>query len=483
MLRGICRALSSPRYCRPSFFRPGTPTTIPNTMTDRVKPPRHTPRALSGFINSSRRWRAHFATGDLHRRSISKLNSLSVTEAERRANVASSAEVAHDYYVMVTRTFEAGWGQHFHYAPFAPGDTIQHALKLYVYRLALLTGLRPGMRVLDVGCGIGGPAREVAKLVGCEVIGVSINQYHVDRAIELTTDAGLGKYCTFVVADFHDLPFPEAYFDAAYAIQATAHAKDVKMVYEEVRRVVRQGGLFGSTEWAMTDLLKEDDEEHVRLRNLIEVGNGVAEMRTVSEIRKGVRAAGWLIERDEDNARRYEELSEKPPVVYEDRQQGQPKKVKSYSTIRVPRRSFDAKTNPEAWFFAAAPKEPYHALPVEPKPAVYRPWYYPLSGDKHALSLSVNQEDRAIINHMSPWKRKMTEWAFRVMILLRVAPPEHMDVIKAMWLCVDSVHEGAKLGLFTPSWLFISQNPRSPDEHLASSDCGDTGAEHSKESD
>lgn len=433
-------------------------------MTDRVIPPNRTAKSFSGFIDSSRRWRSHFISSNLHNVSVSKLNDVSVTAEERQANVASSDEIAHDYYNMVTRTYEIGWGKHFHYSPLAPGDTIQHSLKLYVHRLALLTGLKPGMRVLDVGCGIGGPAREVAKLVGCEVIGISINQYHVDRAIDLTLEAGLGKYCTFVVADYHDLPFPEGYFDAAYAIQATCHAKDMKLVYGGVRRVVKKGGLFGSTEWAMTDLLNEDDEEHVRLRNLIEVGNGVGEMRTVSDIRKAVKGAGWVIERDEDNVRRFDELSEKAPIIYEEGQADQPKTVKSYSSIRVPRRSFDATKNPDAWFYAPAPKESYNAMPVDPNPPKPRPWYYPLSGDKHAESLGVNQEDRDIITNMSPWARKKAEWLFRFLIFLRVKPPEHMDVLKAMWLCVDSVHEGGKLGLFTPSWLFICRNPVASDE-------------------
>lgn len=450
-------------------------------MADRVKPPDHTTKSFTSYIDSSRRWRARFASGNLHGRRLSKLNDLSVTAAERQANAASSNEIAHDYYDMVTRTYEAGWGKHFHYAPLAPGDTIQHALKLYVYRLALLTGLRPGMRVLDVGCGIGGPAREVAKLVGCEVVGISINQYHVDRAIELTTEAGLGRYCTFLVADYHDLPFPEGYFDAAYAIQAICHARDLKLVYGEVRRVVRKGGAFGSTEWAMTDLLKADDEEHVRVRNLIEAGNGIGEMRTMSTIRAALSSAGWTIERDEDNARRFEELSEKAPVVYEAEEKegskGQPKKVKSYSTIRVPRRSFDATTNPDAWFYAAAPKEPYHTLPIEPTPAPFRPWYYPLAGDKHAQRLAISREDRDIINNMSPWKRKKTEWAYRIMILLRIAPPEHMDLIKAMWLCVDSVHEGAKRGLFTPSWMFVCQNPLAGELDAPAEAIDDAGGE------
>ena len=64
-------------------------------------------------------------------------------------------------------------------------------------------GLKPGMKVLDVGCGVGGPAREMAKLVGCEVVGITINQSQVDRAIQLTAQDGLTGKCTFIKADWH----------------------------------------------------------------------------------------------------------------------------------------------------------------------------------------------------------------------------------------------------------------------------------------
>jgi SAM-dependent methyltransferase len=72
------------------------------------------------------------------------------------------------------------------------------------------------MKVLDVGCGIGGPAREMAKLVGCEVVGITINQAQVDRAIQLTAQEGLTGKCTFLKADWHvrfylyhrNAPFP-----------------------------------------------------------------------------------------------------------------------------------------------------------------------------------------------------------------------------------------------------------------------------------
>jgi tRNA1(Val) A37 N6-methylase TrmN6 len=58
------------------------------------------------------------------------------------------------------------------------------------------------MRVLDVRCGVGGPARENAKSIGCDIVGITINQKQVDVARRLTEEAGLSDKVTFIQGDF-----------------------------------------------------------------------------------------------------------------------------------------------------------------------------------------------------------------------------------------------------------------------------------------
>ena len=77
-------------------------------------------------------------------------------------------------------------------------------------------GLRPGMRVLDVGCGVGGPAREIARFADVNIIGLNNNEYQVGRARKHTKYAGLENQVTFVKGDFMKLAeqFGENSFDA-----------------------------------------------------------------------------------------------------------------------------------------------------------------------------------------------------------------------------------------------------------------------------
>lgn len=76
--------------------------------------------------------------------------------------------------------------------------------------------LRPGMRVLDVGCGVGGPAREIAQFTDCQIIGLNNNDFQIQRARKYTQKAGLENQVSFVKGDFMKLSeqFGEGYFDA-----------------------------------------------------------------------------------------------------------------------------------------------------------------------------------------------------------------------------------------------------------------------------
>ena len=105
--------------------------------------------------------------------------------------------------------------------------------------------LKPGMRVLDVGCGIGGPAREIAQFADVHIVGLNNNDFQVGRARKLTAKAGLSDTVSYTVGDFMKLSeqFGENSFDAVYAIEATVHAPSWEGVYGEIMKVLKPGGV------------------------------------------------------------------------------------------------------------------------------------------------------------------------------------------------------------------------------------------------
>jgi MPBQ/MSBQ methyltransferase len=104
--------------------------------------------------------------------------------------------------------------------------------------------------VLDVGCGIGGSARILARDYGLDVLGISISPGQIRRAQELTP-AGLS--CRFAVMDALDLELPDAGFDAVWSVEAGPHMPDKQRYADELLRVLKPGGRLAVADWNRRD--------------------------------------------------------------------------------------------------------------------------------------------------------------------------------------------------------------------------------------
>jgi sterol 24-C-methyltransferase len=80
------------------------------------------------------------------------------------------------YYELATQFYEWGWGQCFHFAYQLPGETFKQAIARHEYYLAGRLGVSAGQKVLDCGCGIGGPMRNIAKFTNANITGVTLNE-------------------------------------------------------------------------------------------------------------------------------------------------------------------------------------------------------------------------------------------------------------------------------------------------------------------
>ncbi len=101
------------------------------------------------------------------------------------------------------------------------------------------------LRVLDVGCGLGGAARFVADRFGCHVAGIDLTADFVDAGRELCRWVGLEERIALHVGDALDLPFGDAAFDGAYMMHVGMNVADKRALFAEVRRVLRPGARFG----------------------------------------------------------------------------------------------------------------------------------------------------------------------------------------------------------------------------------------------
>ncbi|KZV90503.1 delta-sterol C-methyltransferase [Exidia glandulosa HHB12029] len=220
--------------------------------------------------------------------------------------IANYTDVINGYYDGATELYEYGWGTSFHFSRFFKGEGFVQSLARHEHYLAAQMGLRPGMRVLDVGCGVGGPAREIAQFTDATIVGVNNNDFQIGRARKYTKAAGLESQVTYVKGDFMKLveQFGEGSFDAVYAIEATVHAPNWEGIYGQILKILKPGGVFGVYEWCMTDRWDKTNPLHKSIAHGIEVGDGIPEMRTIDECRAAVKAVGFQIEHEEDLAER-----------------------------------------------------------------------------------------------------------------------------------------------------------------------------------
>jgi ubiquinone/menaquinone biosynthesis C-methylase UbiE len=123
--------------------------------------------------------------------------------------------------------------------------------------LAKLAGITTDTAVLDVGSGVGGPARFLAATYGCQVTGIDLSEPFVDAARYLTKRTGQGERVSFETASALALPFDDSRFEVVLLQHVAMNISDRERLYREIRRVLKLGGRF-----ATYDVVLKDGDPH-----------------------------------------------------------------------------------------------------------------------------------------------------------------------------------------------------------------------------
>jgi SAM-dependent methyltransferase len=162
-------------------------------------------------------------------------------------------------------------------------------------RFVRLMALNSGDRVLDVGCGSGGPALFLARTVGCRVTGVDINRAGLQAGQVLAQSAGLANQIDFQQADVcKPLPFSPETFDAIVCMDVLCHLAGRQQLFEDWRRVLQPGGgVLFTDPVVVTGLISKEELATRSSTGYFEFGPpGVNE--------RLIRAAGFLLVHFED---------------------------------------------------------------------------------------------------------------------------------------------------------------------------------------
>ena len=173
----------------------------------------------------------------------------------RQYDSAESVATSYDEWTQ-DGILEFYWGEHIHLGHYGSPPRqkdFRQAKYDFVREMVQWGGLdkcAPGTTLLDVGCGIGGSARILAKDYGFDTTGVTISPQQVERATQLTP-AGLSA--KFMVDDAMALSFPDNSFDVVWSLEAGPHMPDKAVFARELLRVLKPGGRLVVGDWNQRD--------------------------------------------------------------------------------------------------------------------------------------------------------------------------------------------------------------------------------------
>ncbi|KAI0424143.1 S-adenosyl-L-methionine-dependent methyltransferase [Xylaria sp. FL1042] len=161
-------------------------------------------------------------------------------------------------------------------------------------------GLKPGMRVLDLGCGRGRVAAHMTSFSGARVTGLNIDANQIAQAEEFNRKLNFSN--EFIVHDQNNLPLPFAdeSFDAFYEIQALSLCKDPSALFKEIYRVLKPGSKFLLMDWVSLPAYDPENPKHVSLMRRVKPLIGAVGTPTPASFSKALQDAGFTVTRSDN---------------------------------------------------------------------------------------------------------------------------------------------------------------------------------------
>ena len=225
----------------------------------------------------------------------------SVAEAGRTGY--DHTKTVREYYDLCGEFMVFSWGESLHFAPLSPQESLQESKVRHQRLMIAKLELSEGMRVVDIGCGIGGPMRRVVREAGVRVMGVNTNRIQLDKARSLNAEAGVDHMVDYLGCSFMDMgAIADNTFDRGYAIESTCHAPDKAGAFAEIYRVLTPGALFWGQEMCLTDKFDPEDSRHQAIKQELMHGIALKDIATMDQVDRALVAAGFEVVEGMDRA-------------------------------------------------------------------------------------------------------------------------------------------------------------------------------------
>lgn len=195
---------------------------------------------------------------------FARAKSSSLNTAELQKGIAG-------FYDESSGLWEGIWGEHMHHGFYDSASS--SSVSDSDHRVAQIRMIEEALRfagvpedpvkkpksVVDVGCGIGGSSRYLARKYGAKCQGITLSPVQAQRANDLAAAKGLADKVSFQVADALEQPFPDGQFDLVWSMESGEHMPDKTRFVNELARVAAPGGTIIIVTWCHRDLSPSEE--------------------------------------------------------------------------------------------------------------------------------------------------------------------------------------------------------------------------------
>ena len=205
------------------------------------------------------------------------------------------------YYKLMAPVIATYYGEGWHFCPPEfQGQSRQEATYRMYRMVADKLELQSGRHALDIGCGVGGMLRFLAKHSGAHVTGITLGANEVKQAIDAIASDGLDGLCRVVEGDSRKMPFDDCTFDSAYAVYALKYYPNLTTVLSEVQRVLKPGGRLTAYCLCKSKTYRGDDPTHAKVLSDFEFSTAMPSLHTVDGMIASAQDAGLRCVEDID---------------------------------------------------------------------------------------------------------------------------------------------------------------------------------------
>eukprot|EP01105_Mastigella_eilhardi_P027642 TRINITY_DN8659_c0_g1_i1.p1 TRINITY_DN8659_c0_g1~~TRINITY_DN8659_c0_g1_i1.p1 ORF type:complete len:407 (-),score=88.18 TRINITY_DN8659_c0_g1_i1:97-1317(-) len=198
------------------------------------------------------------------------------------------------WYSLMAELIATFFSNSFHLSPPSyasqPADEIMRDLHTTFVRLM---HMRPGVRALDLGSGVGGLSRDLARLSGSHIVGVASSTAEVEEANKLHSEQGLDYLCHQVQGDIQNLPFDDNSFDCVFAVYCLKHLTSQVRALSEAHRVLKPGGKILIYCIMKSDKYDQSNPEHVKLVEDFEYSCGMPSLHSIQGTLEDAKKVGF----------------------------------------------------------------------------------------------------------------------------------------------------------------------------------------------